>query len=96
MHKYIILALFLTSCSYIHKPKFKVGDCVQFTSPSQERWEPNFGVDKILEVGKRKYRTLTCNKTSFGDVNCYRSELGFSLESYSVLVECPSFYDQRN
>lgn len=79
---FVISLLVLTSCS----PKFQVGDCVHWGS--NERWQSDGEyVEKILEVGKRKYRTASVGKFSGQAIE--GSDYFTTLDRISNKVECP-------
>lgn len=61
-----------------HAPQFKPGDCVKLISA--ENWE-NDSLVKILEVGKRKYRT---DKRYWSNVEFY-----FDADRYYTKTKCP-------
>lgn len=82
MKKYLLLILLFTACT--SEPRFKVGDCVQFNWNIKERWESPPMIDKILEVGKRGYRT-----SSYMRGYWYTSDLPLYFADNLIKVKCP-------
>lgn len=76
-------------------PQFEVGDCIAITSQVEsnlERWETKkpVDVDKILEVGKEKYRVYTYfPATGHGG---YRS-VYFTFDDVMTKINCPRVLD---
>jgi hypothetical protein len=68
-------------------PKFKVGDCIEFQS-NKERWEEPSSIERIEEVGKKKYRTSLFLRSN----NWYSISLGirFTSQKYYKKVDCPN------
>jgi len=98
-----ISLLLLTGCfgRREYKPQFKVGDCIMQESAAEnapESWETkkkyNGYVHKILEVGHRKYLTLTMNPEA---TMVYKSDSSFFYDDIMTTVNCPvelgAFYD---
>ena len=70
------------------KPKFAKGDCVQRTA-DVEHWETPEPIIKILEVGRKKYRTaewLTETKT-FDPM--WESHPFMLVDAFNTKVRCP-------
>lgn len=94
--KYLfIISLFLTACNYNKpfEPKYKIGDCIMLESYTQsiserESWEkfPSYSVEKILEIGKHKYRT----KLVFPGTSVFwETTTDFNQEYIMMKVDCP-------
>lgn len=81
-------------------PSFKVGDCVaqkssvKRASMPKESWEesPSYTVEKILEVGKKKYRTVE----DFGSGRIMQSSNDISWDNIFVKVECTERLEKYN
>lgn len=84
-----ISLLALTGCSNPFSARFKVGDCIVFENTDRESWEVGYkDVEKVLEVGKNKYRLLYMDKYLKGE------ELEFnnirSVDRIFEKTECPN------
>ena len=74
-------------------PKFKVGDCMSFNRSGSdlERWEypQRTLIWKILEVGKKNYRAISC----LADIDCPKfdgiKDKPFRNDEFYKKVECP-------
>lgn len=98
----LISLMILTGCkegsmfSSKKGPKFAVGDCVALASivndskAPLESWETDkdrgYSVERILEIGKLKYRTL--EEMHFSRY-MIESSLEISFDDILVKVECP-------
>lgn len=79
------------SIKELTRPKFKVGDCVIPVKPDTESWEErNVFIERIEEIGKKKYRTSFYFNGTWLHVG---TEIGdsikFSHANYYKKVECP-------
>jgi hypothetical protein len=76
------------SLANLDKPKFAKGDCVQRTA-DVERWEQPEPIIKILEVGRKKYRTIEWNlETKTFDPN-WESHAFLIIDTFNTKVRCP-------
>jgi len=70
------------------KSKFVKGDCVQRVA-DVERWEDPEPIIKILEVGRKKYRTTEwSNQTKMFDPN-WESHAFILIDAFNSKVRCP-------
>ena len=84
-------AMLMTSTAVLanlEKPKFAKGDCVQRTA-DVEHWEQPEPIVKILEVGRKKYRTTEWNpETKTFDLN-WESHAFLIIDTFNTKVRCP-------
>lgn len=97
MKKLIIFSLLaLSGCTFVKSklgvPSFKVGDCIAIedyvkrAGMAKERWETesSYTVEKILEIGHMKYRTIQ----DFGSGKITKSSDDIAWDVVMVKVQC--------
>ena len=86
--KYLLaLIMVFTACAGNSKPRFKVGDCIQFNPRSFESWENKSIIELITEVGHDSYHTKFYYQGNF----IYSTpglDKAYFTDNYSK-VECP-------
>lgn len=70
------------------KPKFAKGDCVQRTADI-ERWEEPEPIIKILEVGRKKYRTTEWSPDTKTFNPNWDSHPFLIIDTFNTKVRCP-------
>lgn len=94
MKKLLLLLLLLSGCYIGPAPKFNVGQCVQFTSPTQETWEKNSGrIEKILDIGHESYHTVMFYRGRFVPTSPSLDKVYFNSKRFYRAVSCPKEFN---
>lgn len=83
-----ILATSTVSLADSDKHKFAKGDCVQRTA-DVERWDEPEPIFKILEVGRKKYRTAEWIPESKAFDPNWESHAFLIIDAFNTKVRCP-------
>lgn len=89
--KWLMFAAVLVSPTAVlansEKPKFAKGDCVQRVA-DVERWEEPEPIVKILEVGRKKYRTTEWSKETKAFGKDWESHTFITIDIFNTKVRC--------